>query len=53
MKKQINVLMTVEAILLVDEDVPQDWDILKEVSHQISFDDAIEYEVKEVIIVGP
>ena len=53
MKKQINLAITVEAVLLVDEDLPHDTDLRPEVAYQISFDDAIEYEVTRVVVVGP
>ena len=46
MEKEVNVIITILAKLLIDEDSwPEDWDLKKEVGHQIGFDNAREYEI--------
>jgi len=50
MEKEVNVIITVSAKLLIDEDSwSEDWDLKKEVGYQIGFDNAREYEVLYVL----
>jgi hypothetical protein len=53
-KEQINVVIEVHAELMIDKDEwPDDWDIQKEVGHQLSLSDAVEYIIESVKVVGP
>lgn len=53
MEEQIKVIVKVEAVLIIDRDVwPDDWNLIKEMAHQMSFSDAEECEIKEVTIVS-
>ena len=53
-REQINVVIEVHAELMIDKDEwPDDWDIQKEIGHQLSLDDAIEYSIESVKVVGP
>jgi len=49
MVERINVVITVEAKLQIDKDAwPEGWNLKREIGHQLSFEDASEYEIISV-----
>lgn len=53
MEEQIKVIVIVKATIIIDrEEWPDDWNIKKEMAHQMSFSDALECEISEVFIAA-
>lgn len=54
MKEQVNMIVQISVVLMIDKERwPEDWTLEKEIAHQIIIDDALEWAVDGVRIVGP
>ena len=54
MKEQINVIVQISVVFMIDKEKwPEGWTLEKEISHQISIEDALEWAIDGVRVVGP